>query len=331
MQHYQAYGVRVIVDRFVAAVGNAQISHKLDSIPSISTVVPYGVLESYELIKASRFRLNLSLLVDAYSLGQISHLKAFALKNYIPFPYKILSFLRFVKYFYYEFRILQSYKNIMLVSCGDKKFYENILLTRKYTNKIIVVPNGVEKSKLIKCNFKKETPNITIGCLCSWTGDGVYYSMKLFLETIWNKTPKTNIRLLISGRGMSEEMRNYFLEFQNVEILGEVRDLSEFYSQIDASLIVMKKKCGIINRVLDAFSFGVPVLCTPENLLAFRNASDCCFSFSDYHTFLTCINNLKNNKEEISNKVRNAFNLLERDHNWDKNYSIFSQLMPRSS
>ena len=149
--------------------------------------------------------------------------------------------------------------------------------------------------------------------------------MQYFLKEIWGKLPSyENIELIIAGRGLSSEKIKFMESFHNVKVVGEVEKLEDFYENIDISLIVMLKKCGIINRVLDGFSFNVPVLCRPESLLAFNKLPDCCYTYNDCETFLKAINTIKNKPQVAIEKANMALIYVKEFHDWGVNYKDFS-------
>ena len=120
---YSSYGVRVIIDHLKNNIPYLLIGHHLKDIPEGSVVVPYGILESVDVIRYKRFELGLSLMVDAYSLGEWSNFAKTWNKTFIPFRYKITSFLRALKFFFFFFYFMSCYKLIMFVSWGDMEFY----------------------------------------------------------------------------------------------------------------------------------------------------------------------------------------------------------------
>lgn len=318
---YKAYGVKVIVDRVETCLENAKIVFSLEEIPNGSIVIPYGVLEAYQVILAKRFRLSLALLIDAYSLGVKSNFFQFLFKSYVPFTYKIKCLLRYFKYLYLEYRILKDFDRIILVSWGDKEYYENMWLTNKYASKISVIPNGVN---ILDYNREHNHNNtIKIGCLSHWNIDTIY-PFYMFLNEVWKKIPSNKgLELIVAGRGLTKEMRDYISDFKNVTIIGEVEKLDVFYDLIDVSLVTMVKKCGIINRLLDGFSYKTPVICRPENLCAFNNLPDCCYTYTDVNTFLSELDNIKQKPEVMEKKVNMAYEYIVAN-NWDTNYSNFT-------
>ena len=326
-QLYKAYGVRVIVDKVISLFDNAQVVHSLDRLDSKATVIPYGVLEAYKLIKAKRFKLTMALLVDAFSLGQIEDVKEFGPYSYIPLSYKVKCFLRYFRHLYCEHLILKNYNKVMLVSWGDRDYYAKIPFTKKYVHKIVVVHNGVNMPVRPAYQYEGNKP-FRIGCLSAWTGTQVVYTLKIFMEEVWCKLPQdANIELVIAGRGLSEDFIRYLKKFKGVRIIGEVADLKDFYDNVDATLVTMLKKCGIINRVLDGFAYKVPLVCPPANLLAFKDLPDCCYTYSNTKSFMDAINAIRNNPKVASKKSELAYEYIKQHCDWDNNYRFIKDLI----
>lgn len=321
------YGVKVIINQIERILPGSKTESELREIPSNKLVIPYGVLESKRLIGHKNERLKIAFLVDAYSLGDISDFKFFLGKSYIPFSFNVQNLLKFFKHIYYEYLIFRHYDRVMLVSHYDKEYYSNMPFIKKYSNKSVVIPNGVLLPQK-KAYVQRAERAFTVGCLSLWSGDEVFYTLKCFLNEVWKKVPAdSNIRLVIAGRGISTEMTDYVAQFNNVTIIGEVEHLEDFYKNIDASLITMAKKCGIINRVLDGFSNQVPVISRPESLLAFKGLPNCYYTYTDINTFLSSANQIRNNPEETANRVSDAYDYVKEHHNWEKNYEILNNLL----
>ena len=196
-------------------------------------------------------------------------------------------------------------------------------LFKKFGSKFIVVPNGVEIPVPVEKHLGADNSKLRIGCLSPWWGPS-YYTLQFFLNDVWKKIDKTGLELVVAGRGMTPEKQAYIERFENVKVIGEVEKLEEFYEQVDVSLITMLKKCGIINRVLDGFSFGVPVMCRPESLLAFKDLPDCCYTYEDANSFMTAIKEIISNPNEALLKADKALAFVRKHHDWEKNYEKFS-------
>lgn len=324
---YEAYGVRVIVNHVVSRSNSINVVFSIDNLPSGYSVIPYGVLEANDVISKNVFDLRISLLIDAYSYGCWSNFKSFLWKSYVPINYKISSLLRFVKFLLIEYRILKNFENIILVSWGDKKYYESLWLTKKFAHKVTVIPNGIEIPERIDRVRTKCDGIFKVGCLSAWNTNTIY-PFYMFLNDVWNKLPnKENMELIVAGRGLTDDMINYISRFPHVKIIGSVEKLDEFYDEIDASLVTMVKKCGIINRLLDGFAYQVPVICRPENLLAFKDLPDCCYPYTNVDSFTDAIESIRQNPDLAREKVQKAYCYIMENNNWDNNYKEFDKLI----
>lgn len=323
-----AHGVQVIVQQIERKIKEATVVNSLKDVPKGAIVIPYGVLESVELIKKKKdYPLVLSMLVDAYSLGESSKLVCFWNKPYIAFSQKLRGALKYVKFTLYEWLILRYYNHVVLVSWGDKYYYSRKLSTRRYAEKITVIPNGIIPWEGNRIYRRKNNHKLIIGCLSPWD-ESAFATLQLFLNEIWAKlNTRNNLKLIIAGRYLTEDKKNYILGFENIEVMGEVKDLSEFYDAIDVSLLTMVKRCGIINRLLDAFSYQVPVLTRPQSLLAFKEKLDCCYVYNDVNTFERMVANILNNPLMVQKKVNDARDVILRNNDWEKNYSSFNELL----
>lgn len=324
---YKSYGVRVIVDRIVTQDSTIQICHDLSEIEDGATVYPYGILEAKAVLDAKRFKTGLALLIDAYSLGEYSNFKKMWNKRYIPFSYRLKGLLRSIKFLLLERQIFKAYDRIMLVSYGDKSYYERHQLFKKYANKICVVPNGVILPQYPNYHTIQKEGVLRIGCLSPWGGPS-FYTLQYFLNEIWCKMPDHDgLELVVAGWGLSPEKKAYIENYPNTRVIGSVEKLEDFYSNIDVSLVTMLKKCGIINRVLDGLSFEVPVLTRPESLLAFKDLPDCYYTYETAESFAASVNSIRNNYEEAIAKTKVAKEYILQNHDWDINYQNINRIL----
>lgn len=322
----KAYGVRVIVDKMRSLFDDVRVTEDIDSLPENAIVIPYGLLASVSLWRKRKYKLGLSLMVDAYTLGIKSELLYFYRKNYVSKKFLMIHLLRYCKYLIYEYIILRNYKNIMLVSYNDRKYYQDKQLTKRYAPKIVVVPNGINLDPNRHSYRNTNTPKFRIGCLSNWD-ILTYYTLKDFLLEIWSKIDTSQMELVIAGRELTPAMHEELETYQNVKIIGEVKELNEFYDQIDASLITMVKECGIINRVLDGFAYRVPVITRPQSLLAFENLPDCCYAYTDANSFEQTISVLGRSYDAALQKTNVAYAYVRRFHDWDTNYQVLKDIV----
>ena len=313
----KANGVKVVVDALEQACLRAGLScqqvYSLDGISKKSLVVAYGVKENYELLQKG-YRVDVALLVDAVSLG-LKNKILFYLKNHHILNYDFFySVYGWVKWVRRDKAILNAFKSVVLVSQTDIDYLKR--LCPKATCKYLLVNNGAN----IPSVRYERTPSshLRLGILASWGNPVTYEESAWFVDEYFQKYVKThpNVTLTLAGRGPyihRLEGRN------NVKVLGEVPELKDFFSQIDIFLAVNPKGCGVLNRVLDAFAYQVPVVALPASMSGFQQIHPCFIPFVDYPSFIIAIEEAKN-AEKTRLMVENAYNYIQQNHDWISNY-----------
>lgn len=309
-----SYGVLVIVDNIIK-VGlrrNIVCRHitSLADAKEDEVILPYGTLETIEMIKAGKTPI-LSLLVDAISLGVRNkfwvYTKTFQICN-IDYIY---SLLRIFKWGYLDRRIAKTVKNVMVVSETDGNYMKQI---NKRLN-VIVCPNGITESV-----YKPHVPSnkLRLGILSSWNSIGSYQENNWFLRSYYPRFAKLNpnVELVIAGRGA---YANRLRDLPQVRVLGEVENLADFFCNIDIFLSVNPKGCGILNRCLDAFVHKVPVIGHKGSLTGFTYMQDSFLSFNTYNEFVLAVKRLSNEDGLSARLVDNAYREVVAHNNWDNN------------
>ena len=103
--------------------------------------------------------------------------------------------------------------------------------------------------------------------------------------------------------------------------MGEVPSLSDFFSEIDIFITSNPKGCGILNRVLDAFVYHVPVLGHENSFSGFPDSDKICYKFTSYKSFEAVMTSLTNNLDEAHERADNAILYVKDNHNWERNYN----------
>lgn len=323
----RATGIRVILDNIRKNISDVdiQVESNIENALKYDIILPYGILASYDIYKRDKSKCLLSLMVDAESLTNISKFRYLVTKiRIVPFLERYKELLRYFLHIYMEHKIFKVYKKIMLVSYYDKSYFENNIVTKRFASKIIVVPNGVNTPNKTISHISK-TNQIVLGFLSEWwnaNGD-LTYERKCFLEYVWKDAIKINpnMKLIMCGRGMSDLQKEIFKTYPNVEAIGEVDDLMDFYNQIDASIIVNVKHAGILNKVLDSFAYKCPVIGEPHNFWAFKDLPNCFYTYTDGKTLVESAKNIVERKDEVKRKTELAYQYIQEYHSWGKNYS----------
>ena len=313
----QANGVRVIVDNLAMAGKRAGLQvHKIDSLDRISKkelVLAYGVKENYELL-IKGYRTDFALLVDAVSLGFWNKI-VFYLRNWHIFNYDFFySVYAWIKWRRRDKAVINHFKNVMLVSQTDIDYLKRLSPNAGCVYHLI--QNGANMPVSITQHTASD--HFRLGILASWGNPVTYEESAWFVEEYFSKYVKSHpdVTLYLAGRG------SYLSKLdgrKNVVLMGEVPDLNDFFSQIDVFLAVNPKGCGVLNRVLDAFSHKVPIVSLPASMSGFQNVDNCYIPFTDYLSFIQAIEKVKDSSV-TKNMVENGSQYINEHNNWEKNY-----------
>lgn len=240
-------------------------------------------------------------------------------------PYKVgiklktREFLKKIVYTNREKRCLKMYESTVFVSAVDteyvKKFY------KKRRGKVFYVPNGMDipvQSKYVRKNEK----SLCLGCLTGFSNDTLNENLYPMVRTIFPYISKylPNIRLVIAGRGCPEKLVQEFQATKNIEFIGEVGEIDEFYSQVDIIVSTVRKRCGIINRILEGWAFSKTVIGYKNNFATFIEAKDGVdyLSADDKKEFLAVVRNCLTGKYDIDLIGKNGRKIVEDYYTWDK-------------
>lgn len=199
----------------------------------------------------------------------------------------------------------------MVVSARDgeylKKFNRNL--------NVLVCPNGVNKV-ILKQNVPSE--KFRLGILSSWADENTYEENNWFIRKYYDRYAKTNpnIELIIAGRG---KMAKRLVGLPQVTVMGEIKDLADFFACIDVFVAANPKGCGILNRCLDAFVYRVPVIGCKGAFSGFGYMKNSFLSFNTYHEFVEAAERLKKDKNLRKQLVSNASKEIEVHNDWDRN------------
>ncbi len=310
-----SYGIMVIINKFISMCKKNGIDcifiNTLEGRSVNDQIIPYST--PLDLIRKG-FETRLCLMVDAYSYGNLNKIR-FYLKNCLFFKYDfVYSVYAYVRAIYEEKTICKKYDNIMLVSREDIKYLKS--LTNNKPN-FLCVPNGVELSTV---KSKTQSKKLRLGILSSWTNKVSYQENDWFIRSYYKRFAKDykNVELYIAGRG---EYGRRYQGLPQVRYIGEVDNLDDFFCEIDVFLAVNPKGCGILNRVLDAFSHKTLVLGYEKSFSGFKDMKNAYLSFNDYNSFVNSIEYILTHDKEKNDMISNAYEQTQSLFNWEKNYA----------
>ncbi|MGK0390256.1 MAG: hypothetical protein ACI94Y_003007 [Maribacter sp.] len=185
-------------------------------------------------------------------------------------------FTRFFRSFFMkkaECKFLSQVDFIHVQTQSEAKKTKKILKTRAAGNPLIcVAPNGYKKN-LIACKYKgKDSVNILY---MTQLNEGRKIESKWFINNIWplihREIPEAKI--LIPGKIQNKE--DVFIQklkkTPGVELLGFVENLEELFDNVRMAVVPIFHGTGLINRILDNLTAGVPMVSTPNAISTFES------------------------------------------------------------
>ncbi|MBE6372441.1 MAG: glycosyltransferase family 4 protein [Lentisphaerae bacterium] len=321
-----SHGVSIIVKHLheaMAAAGlDVEIVHDLSSLDFNCTIIPYGIKESFILVRKG-YPVEYAFLADAESLGYRNKV-LFYLRHFIWGHGDLMHSLKnYFKMRTAEQYILPRVKNCILVSRRDIEYYKRIAPKTNY----LFLPNGVAPSPVLK---KTPSHNIRLGILSGWEAIGRAAENEWFVRDYFIRAKKSGlpVEMKIAGRGKYIEL---FRQYPDVEIIGEVADLNTFFADIDILVLPTPKGCGILNKALDGFSHRTFVAGHPAAFSGLQMFQGTFSTFSDYDGFVDLIDRYGKEPQKIQKMIDDAYEIVKTQCNWDTIYGRFVQELDKGT
>lgn len=318
-----ASGINVLYESFERSCKKWGVEcERIGSLAGLSPsdwVIPFGIKEAYEVMQAG-LSVNLAFLVDAYTLGLKNKLLFYLRRGHI-FHYDFFySVYAYFKYLRRERIVLKAYRKLALVSEHDIRYLQQLVSDSKAA--FICVQNGANFEDSVLPRTVSD--HFRLGILSPWgtkmTSEESVWFVKDWFPRFARK--HADVKLYIAGRGpFIERMRG----IPNVEILGAVDSLNEFFSHLDAFIAVNPKGCGVLNRALDAMAHKTPVAALPASMTGFPEIEGNYMPFSDPDSFEKKILYMREHPDEMQTMAERAYDMLCRNNNWEQNYDAFVQ------
>ncbi len=309
-------GYSIIIKNLLEHIPNARLETRLEEIEEDDIVIPLGVVASYNLLR-SGLHFKISFLVDSPTLNFKSKIEFNIMRKM--FGRELLgALLRYIKYSYIERKIVRYAEKIIMVSSYDKSY----LMDKYKVDKFYSIPNGVTFPERIK--HKEDPFKPTLGLLYYWgvqnSIDDIDWFVKEYLPEIRRVFP--DVQLLAAGRGANQTALKYFSD-HDISFIGPIDDLNDFFSRIDVFVTTVRKKCGILNKVLDAIAHEKIVIALEGNMLAFENLEDGYYSYNTLESFIENLERIRLTPTNSQKLVRNALDYTRKNHDWKINYARF--------
>jgi glycosyltransferase involved in cell wall biosynthesis len=185
-------------------------------------------------------------------------------------------------------------------------------------NKIkgIVVPNGTEdrhidleqkdfsKPHLLFCGSLDYLPN----------KNGLLW----FYHDIWPelKAKIPGVKLTVVGRNGYNKDYTPLKQDEKIDFIGEVEDVAPYYQKSSMAIVPLLEGSGTRVKILDAMTFGVPVVCTTIGAdgIDYTNNYNILIADTPKQFANTIVSNY--NTDNVYNIQQNAFNLVKQKYEW---------------
>jgi len=311
-------GFKIISDKILKLIPHSKIITDFTKLNKNEIVIPIGVVASNNLVKSKR-DCQISFLVDAPTLCFRSIIM-FYLRRRIFHSDILMQLIRLIKYSSIEKRILRKFEKVIVVSSYDQSYLE----AKYHKNNVLTISNGVDiKSSAVKveASFKPR-----LGFLYFWgvrnSIDDIDWFVRSYVPKLRMVFPE--LEIIAAGKGANSEVLSYFKKF-NISYMGEVNNLSEFYSEIDVYITTVRKESGILNKVLDAMAHKKIVVALKGNMMAFDRLENGYYYYNNVDELIASLKDIEGNSSKVNTFIDNSYEYLKKYHDWEKNYrQLFS-------
>lgn len=201
---------------------------------------------------------------------------------------KIISrYLFFLQIYFYEKKYLPKFDTIITVSQKDQQTLKHYLPKKN----IVCLENGIDK-----INFLEKTPSkiVRLGYIGSFDHTPNLNAVKYFFNEIAPllENDKIPYEFYLAGKNDPEFVRK---TFPKIIDLGQVEKTSDFYQKIDCLVTPIFSGSGSRIKILEALSFGIPVISSPIGAEGINIKSDYLQIATTLKEYLVCLNKLPQN------------------------------------
>ena len=226
-----------------------------------------------------------------------------------------------------EYKRLQDYESQVFNDFDHKTIITQVdrdLIKHPMSNKIVVVPNGVDTQYFMPQAVEKKYDIIFTGNM-SYTPNifACEYLVKEILPQLLKKEP--NIRVVLCG--VTPSSRVLSLRSKYVEVTGWVDDIREYYAKSKLFVAPMELGTGLQNKLLEAMSMGLPCITSPLASEPIKAVSHqeilVCNSVLGY---VDAIYTLLHDKQQYQTISQQANVFVKQHYNWVETTKILEHL-----
>ena len=221
--------------------------------------------------------------------------------------------IEYLKVRHYEDLCCKSSDIQVMISNADFEYINKFTSTSKM--KIIGLATDTEYFQPIDCEKKNNICFVGSMQYIPNSEAAMYFATEVF-PIIKKEIPDAKFKII--GANPRQELFDTTQNIDGIEITGRVEDVREYMKDCSVSVCPVRIAGGIQNKILEAMSFGIPVVTTPEGaegIGAYENILAIAKSNEDYAQKVTeLLKNLQKH-DEIS-KLSREFIL--QNYSWNK-------------
>lgn len=214
------------------------------------------------------------------------------------------------RFFEKEIEILNSFDKIIVIS-GEEKY-----LFSQFTDKEVVLATHA----LSQNSDSKTASNYDLIYVASDNEHNIR-SAQWFFDAVYPLLPKS-IKIAVIGK-----INNHIGEFSNVEKISFIEDLNSAYRQSKVAICPMLSGTGVKIKVIEALSFGIPVVCNERGVDGLLNkTNNGCLVSDDKNEFAAYINKLLTDDNFYDKISAEALSFFNNHHSLKANYKSLDNL-----
>ncbi|MDP4286097.1 MAG: glycosyltransferase family 4 protein [Bacteroidota bacterium] len=230
---------------------------------------------------------------------------------------KEISKARYIKTRKTESRLYKIVDGLLACSKKDKDDFDR-LNNGKLT--ISIIPNGVTvNGKLYDAGVRSDKPDNILFCAYLSTNPNSE-GLSWFYHSIWPMVRRAfpQLKLVVLGSGKLPTGMNALLHDPTLDFTGRVEDVKPYYNQSAISIVPLKTGSGTRLKILEAMSFGLPVVSTSQGAEGIDYTDGVNIMIADEEKlFAGSIIGLLKAKEQRLVLQKNARQLVESKYDWN--------------
>ena len=215
----------------------------------------------------------------------------------------------------YQESHMHTYADYFL-ACSANDVTEFLRLNKNRI-KGVVVPNGTTQKKFVQKDFSE--PSLIFCGSLDYTPNK--NGLLWFYEMIWPELKQSieAISLTIVGRNGHDQAYEPLKKDYQINFVGEVGDLAPYYEKSDLAIVPLLEGSGTRLKILEAMSFGVPVISTSIGAEGIDTINNTNILIADGPEFFTSsITNVLENRPKLRCLSKNGMALIETKYNWQQ-------------